>query len=288
MLIILLIAFAVLGVGCGAEEEPSADLLTLDTVAETFRYEGLRLEVNDAMEPDAYELNGVSPTIYSLGKTDDNLLIYIFDSYIEEDSDELGEFSGMEFHRRTFFARNALIIYLPTTIPEITNQTSVSSEDGREDIFRQEIKRLGQASNVISDIVFQELNEGKVATFLGESQNWQARITLKYWQYHWVNQEGVNKFSGDCTRHHEIKYLGKDIGQVGSVSYKYEGPRLSGSATGLTLDSKGYSSAGSGGSTGWISRAPDKDIYQVTLKWKGQEESLVLTPWEPKAVVDFQ
>lgn len=297
MLIVILLAIVFVGGGCGADEEPSADLLTLDIVTDAFQRGGLQLEINNALEslePEDYELKGVSPTIYSLGKTEDKLLIYIFDTYFDldtytnEETGVLREIPDILFRRGSFLARNALILYLPSTIPEITDQTAVSSQEGRQSLFQQEMKRLVQTSNTISDIVFEQLNDGKVATFLGESENWRGRITMKYWQHHWVNQDGLNKYSGDYTQHHEIKYLSKDISEVGSVSYEYEGSRHSGGVTGITLDSKGYSSAGSDRSRGWISKHPDKDIYHVTVKWEGQEESFVLTPWEPMVVVDFR
>lgn len=285
LLIIFLIVIAVASAGCWTGEEPLDAFLTLDIVADAFRSEGLRLDVNEAMEPDEFKKNGISPTIYSLDKTDDNLLIYIFDDYVEEEFEDLGR-PRLSFGKVVFPARNALVVYLPHTIPEIANQTSV--EEGREDIFWEEIERLAKTSNAISDVVFKKLNDGKVAIYVGESQNWQARITVKYWQHDWVNQEGTHKFSGKYLQYHEIQYFGNDIDQVGSVSYEYEGPGNSGSASGLTLDRRGYSSAGSSGSTGWIFRGPDKDFYRVKIKWKGQEETLVAKPWEPKAVVQFQ
>lgn len=256
VLIVLFLIITAESLGCSIEATSSKGLLTLETVVETFEKEGILLKENVSKSPDAYELNHTEPAIYWIGTTQDNLLIYIFDSFVDESVDDNKSF----IERVPFVARNALIFYMPSTIPQ--NQ--------------DELKPLLETKKSISDIVFKHLNNGKEVIYKGESEHWEAKVTLKYYQNWWDDENDKRHYQSNSNAHHEIKYKKADVKNVGPVSYEYETTvGGSGSSTGLVLNNNGYADAGSRGGSGWLEE-PDNKIYHITIKWNGKVEKFDL------------
>lgn len=257
ILILLLILLIITTIGCSTKKVSSKDLLTLETIVKTFETQGIVLKEDTAKSPDAYEFNEVKPAIYKIGKTQDNLLIYIFDSFVNKSKNDNPSYF---IEKVNFVARNALLVYMPATIPK--------SQD--------EILPLIKTKKSISNIVFKHFNDGKKIIYQGESEHWEAKVTLEYYQNWWDDENGKRYYQSANTAHHKIKYKMVDVNNVGPVFYEYAtSTRGSGSAN-LTLDNKGYGDAGSrGGDSSWL-KDPEKDIFHITIKWNQQEETFDL------------
>jgi len=250
-LVVLLLTIAAASVGCGSNLPTPNGLLNLETVVNIFDREGLNLITDYSKSPDAYELNGVKPAIFRIGRTGDNLLIYIYKTFVEEEI-----YDPFSFERITFNSRNALIVYIPAKVP--TNQ--------------DELKPVVETGKRISEIVFKYLNNGKEVVYKGESEHWEATIILKYYRHWWEDENNRRHYQSYHTESHGIQYKLADIKNVGPVSYEHEGQGGSGGGTGLTLNDEGYADAGTSGGNGWLSGEPEKEVYHVVIKWNGKEE----------------
>lgn len=262
--LVLLLMVSLITAGCEKAGPSSKVPLTLESVVQTFEREGVPLEKDTSTSPEKYRLNGVEPTIFWMGGTQERLLIYIFDSL--DDTEEFWDFLGLE----QFTALNALIKYIPAQQPE-----------SRDD-YRNYIK----TSKTISTIVFDKLNEGKRVVYKGEGENWEATVKLQYYQHWMTDENGINHYSNYHMQSHDLHYKKPDIKEVGEVSVKFEGSGHSFEATDTTLDHNGYLNAGSSGSSGYLGAKPREEIYHVTVEWNGKEEKFDLRaqPWTNRFV----
>ena len=252
--VVLLFAIQAGSTGCGSLATPNG-LLNLDTVVNIFAREGVNLITDYSKSPDDFELNEVKPALFRIGRTQDNLLIYIYDTFVEEEGN-----NPYSFERMTFNSRNVLIVYIPSKTP--TNQ--------------DELKPVFETGKRISKIVFKYLNNGKQVIYKGKSVHWEARVTLKYYQNSWDNQNGKRHYQCYYTEGHEIRYRTADVKNVDNVSYEHETTTGSGAARGLRANNKRYTDTGSSGGNGWLPAEPEKEIYHVTIKWNGKKEKFDL------------
>ena len=232
-------------------------MLTLETVVETLEKEGISLEEDASKSPDSFEINGIQPSIFRIKNTEDTLLIYIGAPAVDEEATHRNLYS---LERVPFVARNALMVYMPSKIPEA----------------EEEAKAFVETRDLISNTIFKYLNGGKEVPYKGESAHWEVTGILKYFNDNWEDESGKSHYDGYHTEYFELQYKRSDIEEVGPVSFEYERKGSSGSSTGLTLNDKGHTSTGSSGGSGWLLFEPEEEIYHVTIKWDGKEEKLDL------------
>ena len=260
-IIMLIILIAIVSYGYKMGEKSKSDLLTLKTIVRIFEKEGVHLEKNSSKSLNALELDGIKPTVFSINKTEDNLLIYIFKSFVEREDIVSGsnKFNNQySIKEIPYNAKNAFIVYIPSKVPETQN----------------EIKAFLQIRNLISDTIFKNLNNGKEIIFKGESKNWEGVVSLKYYEHWWQDKEGKNNYESYHMKSPVIKYKMSGIKDVGPIVVEYETAGSSGKATGIMLDKNGYAGLGSSGGNGRIPR--EKYTFNFTIKWNGKEEKLIL------------
>lgn len=260
LLLLFLVMITAGSMGCGTEETEVSPkgLLTLETVVETLEKEGLILEKDHSKSPGTFALNGITPSVFKINNTEDTLLVYIGASVVDEE-EIYGPFS-FSLERVSFVARNALIVYMPSEIPE----------------SEEEIKAFAETRSLIYNTIFKYLNGGKEVIYKGESAHWEVTGTLEYYNDNWQDESGKQHYDGYHINGFELQYKMSNIDKVGPVSFEYERNGSSGSSTGLTLNDKGYTSTGSGGGNGWLLFKPEEEIYHITIKWNGKEEKIDL------------
>ncbi|HHW40521.1 MAG TPA: hypothetical protein GXX19_05095 [Syntrophomonadaceae bacterium] len=241
-------------------------LLSLYDVTGAFKAGGLQL-INGRVGRAELELGGVRPALFKIANTEDSLFVYIFKSI--EDRKKVYDGPGYDpagrnevvrslFSRYSPFprlheARNVLVVYTPEEIP---------MNDAENQIFRK-----------VADAVFTGLNNGRTLIFKGSGTHWEAQLIYRYYEYWWKDSGGRWQYENWQTEHPVLKYKGKDLEDVGEISYTCMAP--SGGMSGhTTLDQNGYAITGSGGSNVALTRKDD--IYTVTVEWNGQKETFTL------------
>lgn len=261
--LLMMLIFCAITIGClGCEgNEPSAkDWHTLDKIINTFEKEGMNLEPNSTQSPSIFELKEIKPAIFKINKTNDDLLVYIFDFFVDEkEVDKLYFFDEQNRPENIpFVSKNTVIIYMPSEMP-------------KDD---QSIKHFNETGNKIADIIFKNLNDGKEVIFKDESTHWEAKVTLKYFENQWKDEKGESHFQDFHTERHEIRYKMTDIKSVGPIHYEYESPGPSETVHNLILDRDGSATAIRNGSSSHIDL--NNRYYHVTIRWNGKEENLDL------------
>lgn len=258
---ILIAIIAIGGLGYKIGEKSKNDLLTLKTIVKTFQKEGVHLEKDNSNSYNTFKLKGIKPAVFSIGKTEDKLLIYTFKSFVEredivKETDKFNNpFSKVEV---PYNAKNAFIVYMTSKLPE----------------SEADMKNVYETENSISNIIFKYLNDGKEIIYKGESTHWEGIVTLKYYEHWWEDENGKFYYESYNTQYPVIRYKISDIKNVGPIDLKYETTTGGGSSTGLWLDNKGYANIGTSSGNGAIPR--ENDTFNVTVKWNGKEESLIL------------
>lgn len=256
--IITVIAIGVLGYKAG--EKSKKNVLTLKTVVRTFKAEGLNLKEAKVKLSDDYILNGVEPAIYNIGKSEDKLLIYTFKSFGEKKEilEEIDRFKdNFSYEEITYNAKNILIVFKPNQIPET----------------QEELENMEEVLNSISIVVFENLNEGKERAYKNETENWDAVLTLKYYE-DWLEEDGIIRHDSYYAATPSISYKKADIENVGPITFEYKIGNITGSSEGFTLGDEGYTNIGSIIGNGPI--PSEDDEVHFTIKWGDREEEIIL------------
>jgi hypothetical protein len=237
--------------------------LSPEEVTGAFAADGLLLTRNKGVLPSAFGINGVLPDVYKIGKTGDNLFVYVFPS-IEDRRDACGQsmeeygamFSRYSQARRFYEARNVVVVYIPEDAPWNGN-----------DLAARRFKRIG-------DVVFARLNDGKTLVFAGTGTSWEAEVLYKYYEHFWKDSGGALRYEGWNSENPRLKYRGSDNEEIGLIKYKFE--TASGSCSGTRSITNRYDSVplGSSESNGALTR--EDDVYYVTVEWNGKTESFEL------------
>lgn len=257
---ILSIIISIGSIGYKMGQAPKNDFLTAKTIVNTFEKQGVHLEKDNSKSPDSFKINGVKPAVFRVGKTEDNILIYTFRSFVErenivKDANELNTYSAEKI---PYNVKNTLIVYVPSKNPK--------SEDEMKDIY--------EIRGTVSDIIFKYLNDGKEIVYKGESTHWEGTVTLRYYEHWWQDEKGKLYYESYHTESPLLKYKMADIKDVGLISYDYKTTSGGGNGTGMRLDDNGCLKIGGGGGNGALPR--ENDDYNITIKWNGQEESFTL------------
>lgn len=256
----ILVAITIGVVGYKIGEQPTKDILTLASIVKTFEKQGLPLKEDKLKSPDNYILNGVKPFIFSVGKDKDTILIYTFNSFVEREAiagkDSIS--NAFSLQKVSYNAKNTYLVYIAAKVPKTD----------------QDMSSITKTKDLISNIVFKYLNDGKEVTYKGDSTSWSGTVTLKYYEHWWKDPAGVLNYESYNTQDPVIKYRMSNKEAVGPIDFEYETTAGGGKLTGAHLNKEGYLDIGGGGSNGAMPRRGG-DI-NFTIRWAGKEENIVL------------
>jgi hypothetical protein len=259
-IIILLIAIAISSLGYYLGKKSSKDILSLKTIVNTFERKGLMLKKDNYKPLSTLELGGVKPSTYTLGKSKDKLLIYVFQSFPQRENavNKSGNTDSYSLERISFNAKNTYVVYMPYQIQK----------------DEAELKNVSKVKDLISAIVFKYLNDGKELVFKGESDSWEGTVTLKYYEHWWKDEKGVLEYENYNYETPIIKYRLTNTSALGPIAVELKTIVSSRTSTGLILKADNTLNMGEFGGNGAKPNA--KDVYQVKLSYNGKEEKLVL------------
>lgn len=259
---VLIIFIAIGTIGYKIGENSKNKLLTSKSIVKTFKDQGIILSKDNSPIDDEDYIGGIKPTVYSVDNTSDKLLIYIFDSFVIRqnivDKDIKNDYIP-SLKSISYKANNSFLVYKPSKTPE--------SED--------EINSLLKTLNLIDDTVFKYLNDGKIITFAGESENWEGTFKVKYYENWFEDENGVSHYDSYKNTYPSLKYKNSDITNISELTFEYEAGSQKGSSNGATLNNEGYAEPlGISGGTG----LPLKNTDQIkfTVKWNDREETFTL------------
>jgi len=250
-------AIAIGTIGYKIGEKPKSDILTLKTIVKTFEKHGMILKEDSSKSPDKFELSGVKPTVFALGDKKGTLLVYTFKSFVERRA-IVEKSNNYNDSYNSFNAKNALLVY-------VSNQNPLTEE---------EMKSIGETRVLISDIVFKNLNDGKVVIYKGDSKSWEGTFTLKYYEHWWTDEKDKLHYDAYNEGFPSVKYKMSDITSVGPINFEYKTTSSGGSSTGSRLNKEGYTGFGIGGGSG-SGFSKDNDVT-YTIKWNGKKENIIL------------
>lgn len=243
-------------------ENSKNKLLTSKSIVKTFKNQGITLNKDNSPIDDEDYIGGIKPSVYKINTTEDELLIYIFDSFVIRQNivaKSMKYNDVFSFKYTTYTANNAFLIYKPSKTPE------------SEDEINSNIKTI----NLIGDTVFTKLNDGKVITYKGESENWEGTFKVKYYENWFEDENGVAHYDSYNNTYSSLKYKNPDISDVGEIIFEYEAGIQKGSSNGVTINNEGYAEP-LGSSAGNVLSLKNTDQIEFTVKWNDKEESFTL------------
>ena len=262
VIIIILLVITITSLVFKFRGKPSTDILSLRAITDTLKSKGLSIKRDYTAYTPIFQSEGSKPYIYTIDKTKDKLLIYIFKSIgsrMDAVNAEINIEQSNTTGRISFNAKNAYITYL-------------AYETTKDKI---DMKQTIKIYNLISDITFKYLNDGKELVFKGESTSWEGTIALKYYIHWWKDENGVLRNENYNKATPIIKYKLSNSSGVGLVTIEYITPGVGGGkVTGATL--KGDNTIDfvpSGGIDGTIK---EEDTYNFKISWNDKEEKLIL------------
>lgn len=222
----------------------------------------IKLTPDKKKNPEEFKLNNVTPTIYTLNNNKKrNLFIYVF-SKVSDRKDVApdsypGDFYTNFFDNKDFLSTN----YVTWNVLMVETFNT-----GGQPPKTSELMKLKELH--IDQIVFKDLNNGKVKYYNSESDHWKGEYTLKYYDHQWVDEKGISQIDqygiGEIVMH----YKPKNKAEVGKFEVQYELGSGSGSVSGEDLDSKGNFTIDQ-------SSVRNGALPRVTVKWNGQEETIL-------------
>ena len=244
--------------------------LTLEEVKTTIIAEGLQLSGNQGETPNDYVINNVTPTIYTINQNN-ILMIYIYESIALRK--EVCEFGGMGYYDSSklpqkenwltiaYTAKNALII----------DMCNIENYQSNTTAFVQVLNSNRAAAD--------SLNGVKEMVFADKGSCWDARYTVKYFQYWYKDNTGKIGIDQYSKGQWLVKYLGSDPESIHDLKYEYT--HLAGGGSGningpgiLHKIGKDYYlrlSYSEGRSI------PNKDdVYTLTIQCEGKKDTLHL------------
>ncbi len=252
--VVFLAAVGIISYGMGLK--PDNELLEARDAVRALKANGLELSPKLASTDDDLAVNGVLPIEYQVDKSEDSILVYVFDSV---DKRRLGENNIAKYYPSPVYrpARNLMLFYqavMPETLEEYTAI----------------LPTLQSRMKAFTDTVFLDLNQGETVTLKGQSEHWQGEITIQYFQYWFQNENDVTGLDSYALTKGFLRYIG-DEEEIKDLSYKYSSNTLSrgGTKTQLNGTEVKINDEGSG--------AYIPDSYQVKMEWNGQVEEFEMT-----------
>lgn len=261
---------------------PNAVPLALDEVKQALLSTGLTLTPTDQLVPADYAVNGLQPVIFAVNPDQHLLLLYEYPSIAErvESGQQITGSISTTLHLpekwtvRGYAAKNFVLV----------DMTYYG------DYFSSNLSKSLASSELITDLVTETarlqkavatLNETKTAVFTAGGVAWDARLTVRYFQYWYKDNSGALHIAQDSQGEWKVKYLGNDPKSIKSISYEYTSPNGSGSrnesGSNILRQSGGdyYLPWGSSDNVG----IPTGDaVYTLKIKWDGHTENMTMKP----------
>lgn len=237
----------------------------LDTtgIVKEFEDQGLTLARNATMVPDNYQIGSVKPTIFDIGEDDFQLFIYEF-----ANGNERRDLSRSELAMGNMLVDDNIVAF------HESKNALIGLEYPFNDILNHE-EEFATLDEKIDDIVLYNLNDTTRLVYQGSSEHWQGTMTMEYY-HHYLEYDDVDLFTeGYYRMTYEIEFLGGDYQTIGPMGVAKELPSGSSerdSAHSL-LDSDGWYRSKEKGNNPLNC---DRDQFEITFTWQGQEETLVL------------
>lgn len=257
LILVLVIGITTLGYKLG--KEPKGDLLSVNSIVNTFEKQGLKLEESNSKITADMMLGRVKPSVFTIGNTKERLMIYIFKSFNERKTATSKVVNGTaNYLGGTFDAKNAYIRFIENEIPKTTAA----------------MDNVGKIGNLISNITFGYLNGGKVIIYKGESASWEVTLTLKYYNNWMTDEKGVLENDSYEAEDSILKYRLSYTEDLGQVSIEYTSKHGGGSGTDTIR--KSDNSVHLGTFSGGAVVPENNDTYNFTVIIKGKQEKLTL------------
>jgi len=259
--------------------------LTLDDLKRAFSQEGLILTENGAIGRNEYLLSNITPAFFSINASEQNLLIYIFDSIA--DRKQIPYVYTYEDHaaQTPVFGQVGDPIVLPTQFDNLPAGIIARSFVARNVLIIDMID-LSHMDNVMSneDQVFKNLrkvvsflNKSQTITFEASSKNWDADYAVEYYQHWYKDNAGLTQIDQSAIGKWSVKYIGANPESIKDIRYSYKTPARGGNGDGIfEKDGDFYCLRLDAGGDDAI---PNKDgVYTLTITSDGHEETLDLKP----------
>lgn len=257
--LILLLTVGGFLLGCTTSNK----MLSLRDVTNALEKEGLRLQKDMSLSPSDYEVQGIKPIIYKLDTTSCNLFVYVYQSY--EDREKAYSHGSSEIKLRSFFGQDSKWCMFYQT-RNVFLAAAVPKEVGSSPQILHNLE-------LIKEVVFKRLNDGKQLLFKGEGSYWESEISLKYYEHWWVDNKGVTQYDSYHNSNPMIKYKGTDFSSIGEVRYSYLSRAGSGGSA-SKLDKDGCIRGSGIGGNGAFER--EDDVLTMTVEWDGKKETFEL------------
>lgn len=235
---------------------------------------GLQFTETSEFTPDDYIVNDLRPTIYSIKPGQHVLMLYEFGSIALRN--EAGWTAGSgniisnqfplkdKWLAQAYTAKNVLII-------NMLNYEKLVTAEGIPQVSAD----IQKASVALNQAVL-ALNEGQTLVFADKSNNWDARLTVKYYQHWYEDSTDTSHIEQVSKGDWRVKYLGDEPESIKSISYEYTTFSGSGSGNGDSLQKIGQDYYLRLGSSGNIGIPGEDSVYTLSIKWNDQQESLDL------------
>jgi hypothetical protein len=280
LLFTILFAFILISTSQGllsgdTKESLEYKVLSLEDVRQAFAQKDLKLMPLNEELPVSLILEDTKPYAYTIANSTDQVLIYVFDS-IEERDDLNNEFKNKIKLRELFWnyrlgstlseAKNVLIVFCPG---ELHFQTA-------DPVFKR--------AKAINDLVFTDLNKGRILVFRGEGRYWEAQVIYRYTINSYKNKKRVLKVNNWKAENQMARYKGENASEVGPIIFSVLRPHGSNGGTGFELGADRIVRLSGSDFGGWSSGAlnSSKDIYTITIEWNGQQETFNLKAYPDK------
>lgn len=240
------------------------EILTAEDVLLTMKAQRVPFNAENSLKPGEYKIGDAVPDIYKDSRG--NLLfIYTYHSFVECRANRsrpdiikiLSQKPGGNIFCRLYTAKNLLLAYVAAANDEESYQ-----------LYCMDMKRIEQ-------IIFTELNDGHQLTFAGQGKNWDAKITQRYYEHWWTDENNKTYYDSWHMTQPELRFKGKTR-KAGLLTVSFTSSSslsrnmMEISATELDQVIKLGSSGGNG------ARSRENDVYTVVVDFNGQEETFEL------------
>src|SRR5665648_435224 len=253
-------------VGDKVGEVAGKEIINAQDVLKTFEIEGISFKPETSLNSKEHIVGDAEPAIYK--DSEGNILfIYTYGSFVERQKNylqnEQRDLVSFTLDEKTYFSRpqsakNLQLVYA-TAYPSQENTQAVN------DNLRK-----------VNKVIFTDLNAGKEIVFTGGSPNWEAEVSLKYYEHWWTDSEKKVQHESYHNEVPTIKYKGKIPEQTVQMecSFITRGGSMSGTREITPEELTKVINLGSGGGNGAMPN--EDDTYEVKITVDGTTEEFEL------------
>jgi len=247
-------------------EVATKEIINVQDVLKTFEIEGITFKPETSLNSKEHMVGDTEPTIYkdSQGNV---LFIYTFGSFVERQKNylqnEQRDLVSFTLDEKTYLstphsAKNLQLVYA-TAYPSQENTQA----------FNDNLRKVNK-------VIFTDLNAGKEIVFTGESPNWEAEVSLKYYEHWWTDSDNKAQYESYHNEVPTIKYIGQIPEQSAQMEYSFitRGGKMSGTREITPEELTKVINLGSGGGNGAM--PSEDDTYKVKITVDSTTEELEL------------